>query len=233
MYADQNDLLTHFQHRLREEAALRGKKASESSLTVADIYYELLPFETCRKELGVESILDYEHALLRLLADEGGCVEIESLADRQRLQREANGWSPDPGVLRDFFSVGVRISSPIVEGREAEEATGAEEAVQMHETPEKEKNVDMDETLETAGTHEIGGTLEMPRKGPESPHYVNCPSCTETLPQQARVNFCPFCGEDVRRNICVSCDEKLKLNWRFCIACGREVEVKGSTIGSH
>jgi hypothetical protein len=56
------------------------------------------------------------------------------------------------------------------------------------------------------------------------PPFENCPWCRESLPQQARVNFCPFCGSNVRLVPCPACGEELKLNWRFCIACGTEVE---------
>jgi len=56
------------------------------------------------------------------------------------------------------------------------------------------------------------------------PPFENCPWCREMLPQQARVRFCPFCGSNVRLIPCPSCGEELKLNWRFCIACGTEVQ---------
>ena len=56
------------------------------------------------------------------------------------------------------------------------------------------------------------------------PHFENCPWCRETLPQQAGVRFCPFCGSNVQLVPCPACGEELRLNWRFCIACGTEVE---------
>jgi hypothetical protein len=56
------------------------------------------------------------------------------------------------------------------------------------------------------------------------PPFENCPWCRENLPQQARVRFCPFCGSNVQLVPCPSCGEELRLNWRFCIACGTEVE---------
>jgi hypothetical protein len=56
------------------------------------------------------------------------------------------------------------------------------------------------------------------------PPFENCPWCREKLPQQARVRFCPFCGSNVQLVPCPACGEELKLNWRFCIACGTEVE---------
>jgi len=56
------------------------------------------------------------------------------------------------------------------------------------------------------------------------PPFENCPWCREALPQQARVRFCPFCGSDVQLVPCPACGEELRLTWRFCIACGTEVE---------
>ena len=56
------------------------------------------------------------------------------------------------------------------------------------------------------------------------PHFENCPSCSEALPQEAGVNFCPFCGDNVQRVLCPSCSRKLLLNWKFCVACGTEIE---------
>jgi len=56
------------------------------------------------------------------------------------------------------------------------------------------------------------------------PPFENCPWCREELPQQARVRFCPFCGSNVQLVPCPACGEELRLNWRFCIACGTEVE---------
>ncbi len=56
------------------------------------------------------------------------------------------------------------------------------------------------------------------------PPFENCPWCREELPQQARVRFCPFCGSNVNLVPCPECGEELRLNWRFCIACGTEVK---------
>ncbi len=59
---------------------------------------------------------------------------------------------------------------------------------------------------------------------PDLPTFENCPWCRETLPKQAGVRFCPFCGSNVQLVPCPGCGEELRLNWRFCIACGTEVE---------
>lgn len=65
---------------------------------------------------------------------------------------------------------------------------------------------------------------EMGETEEDLPHFENCPWCRESLPQQARVRFCPFCGSNVQLVPCPACGEELRLNWRFCIACGTEVE---------
>jgi len=81
------------------------------------------------------------------------------------------------------------------------------------------------EEIEDSGGEE---TLEESREPVEEkedlPPFENCPWCREELPQQARVRFCPFCGSNVRMVPCPACGEELRLNWRFCIACGTEVE---------
>jgi hypothetical protein len=68
------------------------------------------------------------------------------------------------------------------------------------------------------------GEGEMEEEGVDLPPFENCPWCRETLPQQARVRFCPFCGSNIHLVPCPACGEELRLNWRFCIACGTEVE---------
>jgi hypothetical protein len=56
------------------------------------------------------------------------------------------------------------------------------------------------------------------------PPFHDCPSCSETLPQHTEVRFCPFCGSNVQRVLCDSCGEKLRVIWRYCVACGTEVQ---------
>lgn len=47
-----------------------------------------------------------------------------------------------------------------------------------------------------------------------------CRWCRESLPEREKLNFCPFCGTDVKLVPCVSCGEALEPDWRYCIACG-------------
>ena len=191
MMPDQQEVLSRFHQVLVEQSGSRYSRDLSASITVSDIYYDLVPFQDCRDDLGLESVLDYERALIRLLAGQGGFLQMESLADRQKLQRHVDSGRSDPGLLRDYFSAGVCIRS-----------TGEKESPKV----EEEKNL---------------------------PHFENCPSCSDSLPQQTGVNFCPFCGTDVRRILCVSCEEKLRLEWRYCTACGTRVEKGGGALALH
>jgi hypothetical protein len=61
-------------------------------------------------------------------------------------------------------------------------------------------------------------------EGEDRPPFEACPWCRESLPQRGGVKFCPFCGSNVQLVPCPACGEELELNWRFCIACGMEVD---------
>lgn len=49
-----------------------------------------------------------------------------------------------------------------------------------------------------------------------------CRWCRAELPRRDNLNYCPFCGQDVRVVPCPSCGEAMEPEWRFCIACGAE-----------
>ncbi len=74
------------------------------------------------------------------------------------------------------------------------------------------------------GEAELEDDVESTEEKEDLPPFENCPWCREKLPQQARVRFCPFCGSNVQLVPCPACGEELRLNWRFCIACGTEVQ---------
>jgi hypothetical protein len=50
-----------------------------------------------------------------------------------------------------------------------------------------------------------------------------CQWCRAELPTRPNLNFCPFCGTDLKVVPCRSCGEELEPAWRFCPACGTEV----------
>lgn len=53
---------------------------------------------------------------------------------------------------------------------------------------------------------------------------TSCRWCRQTLPDRENLQYCPFCGQDVRLQPCRDCGETLEPGWKFCIACGTEAE---------
>ena len=51
-----------------------------------------------------------------------------------------------------------------------------------------------------------------------------CHWCRQELPGRDVLNFCPFCGSDLRLSPCPKCGEEMEHRWQFCVACGTEVE---------
>ena len=51
----------------------------------------------------------------------------------------------------------------------------------------------------------------------------SCQWCRAELPVRENLNYCPFCGTDLKVVPCNECGEELDPEWRFCISCGTEV----------
>lgn len=102
---------------LVEEVTETRPELLSESFTVAEIYQNLVPYRTHRERVGAEMNGDYEHALLRLLAGEGGYVTLESDVARNRLEEELNSIHPDTGVYRNFAACEVRLRHDRLEDR--------------------------------------------------------------------------------------------------------------------
>jgi predicted RNA-binding Zn-ribbon protein involved in translation (DUF1610 family) len=50
-----------------------------------------------------------------------------------------------------------------------------------------------------------------------------CLWCSEPLPRRKTLNYCPFCGANMRTLPCPNCGEEMEVEWRFCVACRTDV----------
>jgi hypothetical protein len=91
------------------DALAETTAVSPSALTIADLYQHLIPYRAVRGELGVLELAQYEHALLRLLAGEGGLVRVLDEEARRELAAELGSPNPILGVYRDYAGVGVEL----------------------------------------------------------------------------------------------------------------------------
>lgn len=103
-------LLGRFHQVLVEEIRNRRPEYLREPFTVAEIYQDLIPYNTHRDRLGVEMNGDYEDALLRLLAGEQGLLVLESEAARRELGTELRTPDPDTGLFRNYAAATVRLA---------------------------------------------------------------------------------------------------------------------------
>ncbi len=78
--------------------------------TVSDIVQALVPYRTYRAELGVDTVQDYEHAVLELLAGERGLlvVDPDTVA---AIRKELASPDPDTGMLHRLQQVEARLGA--------------------------------------------------------------------------------------------------------------------------
>jgi hypothetical protein len=123
-----DDTLRRFYGALVEALRERGPADLERPFTVAEIYQDLVPYRTHRDALGVEMNGDYEHALLRLLAGEGGYLRIESELAQREIRQELDEVDPNTALYRDFAAVDVRLEPDAIPEFDDDLPGGAKDA---------------------------------------------------------------------------------------------------------
>lgn len=89
------------------EALRQGGLRHDQEITVGDVYQHLVPYRAVRSELGVFELAEYEHALLQLLAGEGGFLQVADEAVRSELAAELRSPNPILGIYRDYAASAV------------------------------------------------------------------------------------------------------------------------------
>ena len=96
--------------RLVRTLSAGGPDQFRAPFTVAEIVQSLVPYRTYRNELGVDTLQDYEHAVLELLAGERGWLvcDPDTVAV---IKKELSSPDPDTGLLRRLQTVEVRMGA--------------------------------------------------------------------------------------------------------------------------
>jgi hypothetical protein len=214
--SESNYLLERFHQTLIEEIQTHRPEYLTGPFTVAEIYQNLVPYGSHRDRIGVQMNGDYEDALLRLLAGEGGYLILESEPALRDLREELRTPNPNTGLYREYAAVDVRLNPSILDLAalaDFDRAVGesAEEPLSMS-APLADR-ID----VVPAGMDPFEERVE------EGSGIAACPWCRAELPPRENINFCPFCGTDLKVVPCKKCGEELEPSWRFCIACGTEV----------
>ena len=109
MTADPTVLDRIFERLLRTLSA-GGPDQLRSPFTVAEIVQSLVPYRTYRNELGVDTLQDYEHAVLEMLAGERGWLVCDPDTVTV-IKKELASPDPDTGLLRRLQTVEVRVGA--------------------------------------------------------------------------------------------------------------------------
>lgn len=284
-------VLERFHRALIEEIQTQRPDYLTAPFTVAEIYQNLVPYGSHRDRIGVEMNGDYEDALIRLLAGEGGFLILESEPALRDLQAELETPNPNTGLYREFAAVDVRLNQAYLDLSAAAmdqlpdlvDELDAEDPVVMAALAPSEgtasaqdlgivppgvdifSDFDPDSTSEAMGDDQTAPDVEEAptpsRRQPLAPEYVNEPNengsteddppategaategmakeggttvsdvsegacvwCRAELPDRHDLNFCPFCGTDLKLRPCPSCGSELEPGWMFCGSCGTGV----------
>lgn len=238
--SDATAVLDRFHSTLVEEIAARRPEYLSAPFTVAEIYQNLIPYGSHRDRLGVEMNGDYEHALVRLLAGEGGFLLLDSEAALKVLRDELRSTNPDTGIYREFAALDVRLNPAItppasefgVSGFDDEEAGPEDPIIRTADLAPVTSGRGVTAAIDAAGngvstptTEGIGtdaGEIGADDTGSMAVRET-CLWCRADLPQREGLRFCPFCGTDVSFVPCSNCGREVEPGWRFCIGCGTAV----------
>ncbi len=224
---------------------------TQQPISVAEIYQELVPYRNVRSVLGVEMNADYEYALLRLLAGEGGFARLEPAEAREALRLEIGSPNPNVSLYRKFAGCDVWLDMDAVPAPAANTSRTFTVDTPAPRTSPPEAEADVPafapvrapaarspfvySQIEDANGRQDEAGLALDDEEPrtwveeEIEALVACGFCQEELPRDRAVNFCPFCGGDQRNLPCAACGEVLESGWRFCPACGATVAHGQST----
>lgn len=234
--AEPDDVARLFRRLVSNIAALDPTRL-DRPFPVAEIAQSLVPYRTHRTALKFETSEDYEMAVTRLLAGEGGYAMVEPEEARAALIAEAHSPNPDTAKFARLAGAMVRLDPEKIAAALAESppAPAVQPPVLLRpsgsgdEIADGEADTDIDTTMTTE--HQLPFSLADDASEDEPPTTqpravgpgAGCSYCGGELPVGRAVLFCPHCGQNVGVVHCPTCGSELDVGWRFCITCGQRV----------
>ena len=177
-------------------------------VTVAELYQDIAPYRRMRELAGIEIHADYEHALIRLLAGEGGFARLDPDTAADALAIEAESLDPDLSAYRKYAACEVWLMP------------GERPAAMPEPRPAPPPAAPL---LDRSSPPPVAPDAREESDDVEAAPPSGCEYCGHALPSDREVRYCPFCGGDQKALQCSSCGEALEPDWRFCVACGAGV----------
>jgi double zinc ribbon protein len=221
-------------HSALVDALVRSRHhPADQPVTVAEIYQDLIPYRSVRSTIGFALNADYEHALLTLLAGDGGFARVEPAEVQAELRVELHSPNPNVGVFRNYAACDVFVQLPTdFEQRRARRQPGSSAAQPSVPGPVTTQPARPNGPPASAvaqsppparpeppKTVALAGPIQVSTNPPEK--TATCMACKKQLPSSRTARFCPFCGQDQTR--CGRCREPVEMGWKYCVACGAAV----------
>jgi hypothetical protein len=212
--------LERFFRRLVSNLASSDPARLHRPLPLTEVYQSIMPYRTNRRALGLDTSEDYELALLRLAAGEGGFACTEPEAARVSFAQEIRSTHPDLEVLHRFENVLLTLGSESLE-----RALGP--APELYDEPQASPSPDLPLLdLPEMDAHDV--PLDAAPEAASTPPAASstaprCSHCGGALPSGRAVNFCPHCGQNQALTHCPQCQSELEAGWRHCVNCGAAV----------
>jgi hypothetical protein len=202
-------------------------------VAVGEIAQRLVPYRTHRGILGLDTNEDYEMAVLRLLAGDGGFAQVFPEDVAAALTREAASVNPDPGIFHQFTDATFLLDADRVAGLTGvapaypdDELETAPEAISLARAAETDGEPDNDEAAEPlpfSMDDEESDSIAVTAQPRAITVHAACSYCGGNLPVGRTVLFCPHCGQNIGVVHCPTCGSELDVGWTFCITCGQKV----------
>ena len=231
------DALVSKLHRALVDALVLSERHNlQEPVTVAEIYTDLIPYRSVRM-IGFAMNADYEHALMQLLAGEGGYARVEPVEVRDHLREELKSSNPNTGIYRHYAACDVMVTLPegmdFTEPRTASDPTPprdttAAPAVARIDTAPLEEEAS---AVDAAGVSAVGegeqglATAEAPKPANARPAtWVDRMAAQESKPAAPSPEPPPA----MKVAQCIECDRELPTGRiaRFCPFCGADQTVR-------
>jgi hypothetical protein len=171
------DAIDRMFHTLVRTLRSQTPPADSKAFSAGELHDRILPYRHFRRELNLDSNVEYELTLMQLLSGARGYLDVDERL-RDVLSKELGATAPDPGRLRDVADAQFQLS-PTKKGL----------------VPLARLSGPMRAERTTCAY--CSGDLPLERVL----HY--CPHCGQNL----RVATCPACGAEVEADwrFCVAC----------------------------
>lgn len=103
------DVLERFSDALVQQISVTHPEYLTAPFTVAEIYQDLVPYQSHRDRIGVEMNGDYEDALFRMLSGEGDCLLLDSEIAVREMRAELERSNPNTALFHEYAALDVRL----------------------------------------------------------------------------------------------------------------------------